>query len=255
MYRIARKVSFVILAFSLTTAIAWSQGIGKVALVTGEWAPYTSQSMDGKGFFVEIVDAVFKQMKATYSLSFVPWARAEEMVKNGDAFACLPYTVTDERKAVYDFSDIVAKSTGRFFAIKGGRVPAAFAWNTYADLKPYTIGGVWGYWFEDSFKSAGLRVDNADKDDSNAKKLSAMRIDLWPTDELVGWQLIKSVDPQNLGNYFTLAKPLNESALCLMVSRNYPQGAAILAKFNTALDAIKKNGVYKAILAKYNLAL
>lgn len=144
-------------------------GDGKIALATGEWAPYTSEAMDGKGFFMEIVDAVFKQMRKGYTLSFVPWTRAEAMVKAGDAFAYLPYTITDERKAVYDFSAVVAKSTGTFLAFKGGKVPASFTWDTYSDLRPFIIGGVQGYWFEGPFKAAGLHVDDADNDDSNAK--------------------------------------------------------------------------------------
>ena len=265
--RVSLAVRTIVFALSgvLTASAAWGQspaktegaaklqGSARVVLVTGEWAPYTSESMEGKGFFMEIVSAVFKQMGRDYEVSFMPWTRAEDMVKNGDAFAALPYAINDERRVSFNFSDPVARSTGMLFAVKGGQVATNFAWKTLADLKPYILGGVRGYWYEGEFKAAGLDVQYTSDEESNMRRFAAKRYDLMPMDELGGWLLIKKVDPQNVGNYFTLSKPLNSSTLHLMVSRSYPQSAAILVEFNTALTKILKNGVYGAILKKYNL--
>lgn len=248
-----RVRAFILASLATLGAINLAAQAQRITLVTGEWAPYVSATMDRKGFFMEITDATFKEMGTAYDISFVPWSRAEAMVKEGTAFAALPYAPTEERMSTFDFSDEVAKSTGKLFAIKGGRVATTFSWSSYTDLKPFTIGGVRGYWYEPIFKEAALFVDYANADDLNVKKLSNMRVDLMPMDELGGWFLIKKLDPTNVDKYFTLEKPLSNSSLRLMVSRSYPDSVVILARFNLALAKIRKNGVYDAILRKYNL--
>lgn len=247
----------VILGF-LLILVVFTNGVfaqGKtVVLVTGEWAPYTSEKMDGQGFFTEVVSAVFKEMAVQTKIEFVPWARAEEMVKAGTAFAAIPYTDTDERKAIFDFSDQVANSTGRFFVLQDGKVAKTFDWKVYADLKAYSFGGVPGYWYEKPFKDAGLKVEYTDSEESNIKKLYSGRVDVITTDELVGWQIIKKLYPTEISKFRTLKNPTNSSELKLMVSRKYPDAKATLTSFNTALAKIKKNGVYAGILKKYNLS-
>lgn len=249
-----KKVTLgLLLMLVVLTPVLYAQA-KPVVIVTGEWAPYTSEMMDGQGFFTEVVSAVFKEMGVQTKIEFVPWARAEEMVKAGTAFAAMPYVVNDERKASFDFSDQVANSTGKFFVLQDGNVPKTFDWKVYTDLKAFFLGGVTGYWYEKEFKASGLKVEYTDTEESNVKKLYAKRVDLITMDELVGWQLIKKLYPTELAKFRTVLNPTNLSELKLMVSRKYPDSKATLTAFNTSLAKIKKNGVYAAILKKYNLS-
>lgn len=225
----------------------------KVVIATGEWEPYTSEKMSGKGFCTEIVTAVFSELGIEVEYVFVPWKRAEDMALKGEAFAAFPYVTTEERKKSFDFSDPFAKSTAKFFYIKNGKVPKDFKWTTYSDLKPFRVGGSLGYWYEKPFKDAGLNLDMAPNDESTFKKLAAGRVDITVTAELVGWQIIKNLFPKEMDKFDTIDKPLSEDELCLMVSRTYPDSKGLTEKFNAGLKKIKEKGTYGALLKKYNI--
>ncbi len=226
---------------------------GKIPLATGDYPPYVVQEGPEPGVFVEILSAVFHEMHQEFTLVFVPWARAEALAKQGEVFATFPYRVTEERKHVFDFSSAVITDTGRFFGKRGGKVDPSFEWKKLSDLRPYVIGGVHGYWYESVFKNEGLTVVYSYSDENSFKSLSVGRVDLVPTSELVGWSLIQKLDAGQKAGYFALGTPLNQSDLCLMVSRNYAGSDQLLQSFNKALARIRAKGVYAAILNKYDL--
>ncbi|MBF0233420.1 MAG: transporter substrate-binding domain-containing protein [Desulfamplus sp.] len=246
------KKSIIALSILLITA-ATCAASEKVILVTGEWAPYTSEKMEGYGFFTEIVSAVFKEAGIEFEYKFYPWLRCEDMVQKGKAFAAFPYALTDERKAVYDFSEPLAKSTGMFFYLKD-RIKEDVVWEKYEDLKKYKVGGTAGYWYEKAFKDAGIELDLAVSDELGMKKLHGGRFDLLATEELVGWEIIKQLFPTEIDKFDIVKKPLNETSLHLMVSKSYPDASAITNKVNEALKKIKEKGIYSEILKKYNIS-
>lgn len=79
----------------------------KVAFSTGEWAPYSGEKLPGQGLVTEIVNAGAKKAGLVPEYSWVgdAWLRCEEAVKTGTAFATFPYSKTDERVKLYDYSD------------------------------------------------------------------------------------------------------------------------------------------------------
>lgn len=223
-----------------------------VILTTGEWAPYTSETLENYGAFTEIVSAVFKEMGVSVKYVFYPWKRAEEEVKAGNVFAAFPYIETAERSQEYDFSAPVFISTGKFFYLPKNH-PSGIQYEKLEDLKAYRIGGVLGYWYEAQFQQAGLQTDYVSSDELNLQKLYQGRVDLAVCDELVGWTLIQKLYPQDAGQFATLAKPLNEDALRLLVSRKFPGAGELTLKFNAALQAIREKGIMQQILSKYGL--
>jgi len=124
---------------------------------------------------------------------------------------------------------------------------------SYEDLKSYKLGGTLGYWYVKGFEKAGLKPDYANDDTTSMKKLQAGRVDLVATDELVGWSIIKKEFPSEVANFGVVKKPLNADSLMLMVSRTYPDSAAIKGKVNAALKKIKEKGIYSAIHKKYGM--
>ncbi|MBF0199889.1 MAG: amino acid ABC transporter substrate-binding protein [Desulfamplus sp.] len=225
----------------------------KIVLATGEWPPYTSEKMEGYGFFTEIVSAVFKEAGLEIEYKFYPWLRCEDAIQKGRAFAAFPYMINEDRKAKYDFSDPLANSTGRFFYLKKN-IKSDVVWETFEDLKNYKIGGTAGYWYEKAFKDAGIELDLAVSDELGMKKLHGGRFDLLATDELVGWDLIKTLFPTEIDNFAIVSTPLNNDQLRLMVSRTYPDAQAITEKVNQAIKRIKDKGIYSEILKKYNVS-
>ncbi len=227
-------------------------GPAKIFLATGEWEPYTGEQMEGQGAFTEIVMATFKEMEQPVEVLYYPWKRAESEVQAGSVFAAFPYITTEEREQTFDFSDPVLISWGRLFYMPE-RQPSEVVYVELEDLQPYTIGGVLGYWYESPFKEAGLKVDYVASDDLNIQKLYAGRVDLVASEELVGWMLIQKLYPQDAHRFATVQKPLNESALRLMISRLYPNSAELTQRFDAALKTITEQGIVEQILAKYGV--
>ena len=224
----------------------------KITLATGEWAPYTSESSEGNGVFTEILSAVFEEMGVQPVYQFMPWKRAEWMVETGEVFAAFPYVVTEERQNVFDFSERVAFSTGRFFYCTQ-RFSEEIPYSTLADLRGYTIGGVRGYWYESLFKEAQLDTLFVNSEKQIIMMLQMNRVDFAPMDELVGWQLIRQLYPQDVELYRTLEKPLNQSSLHLLISRKYPGASALTRQFNAALERIRQKGVHRTILHRFGV--
>lgn len=223
-----------------------------VILATGDWAPYTSETMENYGAFTEIVSAVFKEMGTPVKYVFYPWNRAEEEVKAGRAFAAFPYIQTEERLKEYDFSDPVFVSTGKLFYMPK-KQQSEITYDKLQDLLSFRVGGVLGYWYEAPFKEAGLQTEYVSSDELNIQKLYLGRVDLAASEELVGWALIKKLYPQEVDQFATVDKPLNEDPLRLLVSRKYPASAELIQKFNAALKTINENGIMQQILIKYGL--
>lgn len=237
---------------SPTVTVPLPTTVIEIPLATGEWAPYTSETLAGYGAFTEIVSATFQAMGVQPKFVFYPWKRAEAEVQAGRVFAAFPYIETEARKLEYDFSDPVFISRGKFFYLPE-RQPAALAYEQLEDLQAYRIGGVLGYWYEAPFKQAGLQVDYTGTDEQAIEKLYLGRVDLVASEELVGWALIQKLYPQEAARFATLEQPLNEDPLRLLISRQYPGAAALTQRFNVALQTIRDEGQVQQILQKYGL--
>ncbi|MBF0230103.1 MAG: transporter substrate-binding domain-containing protein [Desulfamplus sp.] len=245
-----KKIILLVVLVFLSATIC---SAAKVILVTGEWPPYTSEKMEGYGFLSEIVSAVFKEAGVEIEYQFYPWLRCEKNIKEGKAYAAFPYIITDERKAIYDFSDPLGKSSFCLFYLKSN-IKTDVVWEKYEDLKKYNVGGTAGYWYEKAFADAGIKLDLASSDELGVKKLHGGRFDLLATDELVGWSLIKTLFPADIKKFAVVEKHLNNDELRLMVSKTYPDSQAITKKVNEALQRIKDKGIYSEILKKYNIS-
>lgn len=225
----------------------------KVILATSEWIPYTSETEEGGGVVIEIISAAFKEAGIEVEYQFLPWLRGEKYVKRGDVYAIFPYVKTDERNTTYQFSDPLIRATQKFFYLKR-RITSEVRWERYEDLKAYTIGGTFGFWYLPVFKAAGLNVDASSDDRLGIQKLYSGRFDLFAVDELNGWAIIKTLYPNEVARFGSTNQVLKADYYRLMISRKYPHAESITPQFNAALKRIKKNGVYSAILNKYNIS-
>lgn len=229
----------------LTTTVVNAQ---TVQFVSGEWAPLTGEKLPGQGFVTEVVQAAAKAGGLSAEISFVPWLRSEQMVKEGLAFAAFPYVKSAERQKVFDFSDAISISHAKVFYFEGFGKP--ISWTSLKDFHPYTMGAVRGSVDVEWFVKARIKTEIAMDSNSAFKMLQAGRIDYFPENESVGWESINKLFPKAAGKFHTLDKPYSNNSLHLLVSRSYPKSAELLSKFNAGLVAIRKDGTFEAILAK-----
>jgi polar amino acid transport system substrate-binding protein len=214
----------------------------KITLVTAEWEPYISETKPGHGKFSEIVTAVFKEMGIQTEFVFAPWKRAETIVKNGGAFAAIPYSYTEERHKNFDYSVPIMNSPNVFF-YKKKAYPNGISYTRLEDLARYRISGVTGYWYEDLFKQAKLPVEYVTTDEQSITKLYFNRVDLVACDSLVGWSLIKKLYPREFSEFAELAKPFSITQLHLLVSRTYPNSVALTQQFNVTFKRLRDKNV------------
>jgi len=222
-----------------------------VVIMTGEWNPFVSIDLENYGFTAEIVSQACLAVGIRPVFKFAPWPRCEAEVKYGKTFATFPYTETETRAQFADFSKPIAKSRTVFFYNR--KKMEQFDFSDLDDLKSFLIGGVRGYYYEARFKKADLSVDYSENEDDSFKKLFYGRVDIVPVNELVGWEIINKLFPDQTDIFSTAGTALDENELHLMVSKKYPDAATLLERFNKGLETIKTTGVYKKIIEKYNI--
>ncbi len=231
----------------------------ELPLATGEWPPYTSEHLEGYGFFTELMTAIVHEMGMTPKYFFCPWKRCERTTLVGEVFAAFPYAVTKTRKKDFDFSDLIMKKRTLLFYNRKHltRKPEV---NALKDLKPYRIGGVLGYDYVQAFSQAGLKVDYVATDKQNVLKLYKKRIDIAVWDAILGWHLIQQLYPDEKEVFGTLetsmeamADSLQEGDSYLMISRSYPNAKQLRDRFNQALQRIHDKGIYQSIFEKYGI--
>lgn len=221
----------------------------RIIIVTNEWKPYVSKEMENFGLLANLIKQVFKKIDIEVEYKFYPWRRCEEMVRNGQAFGTFPYRVTETRKKNYEFSESLISSRGLFFYLKNN-FEKGFEWDKYEELLEYNISGVMGYWYEELFSQYNLKVDYSATEEIALRKLHAGRLDILAGDELVIWNLIKEIFPDNIYMFETANKPLNDDDLHIIISRDNLKSKLILEKFNEALKEMKDTGEYEKIMNK-----
>ncbi len=243
--------------FIILIVIGYSaQGLAETTLIiaTGELPPYVSTNPK-ESVMTEALHEVAYEMNVKFVFRFMPWKRCESAVEELEAWGAIPYVLTPEREKKFYFSDKLFNKEARFFYYSRKGTPKQIHYAGLSDLKGYIIGGVIGYYYEQSLLEAGLNVEFVTADEQNFWKLRAGKVDLIIADEVVGSYIVRKRFPLEVGNFFTLSKPLDEIGDYLMTSKEYPDTEKLLTKFNMALKKIKGNGVYQRILDKHGVVL
>ncbi len=219
---------------------------------TGEWAPYTGEKIANYGLASEIVLESMKAVGDEVKFLFYPWARCTDAVLNDSSIVgTFPWSKTEERSKKFDYSDLFLKSDEKLFFIKG--LNKNIEWNQPQDLKSFSFAGTRSYAHVEFLEKAGAKVDVADSDELNFKKLLAGRIQYFPVSEAVGWDLIKTKFAADKDKFATVTKPILSDSLAIMVKKDDAKSKAFLEKFNKGLKIIKENGKFSEISKKYGL--
>ena len=218
-----------------------------IHLITSEWAPYTSIKMKNYGVFTAIVTAAFQEMGITPEYIFEDWLKGYDKLLDGSQLATFPYTRTPKREQEVYFSPAIISSKYVLFYNKLYKTD--FNYNNWSDLKKYSIAGVPGYFYEETFKQQGIKYYKFNSEALALRELYQGHIDLFPTDELVGLTLLQELYPNNYKQVFSqLPKPLLTSAFHVIFSKTHPDGEKMRDLFAEGLARIKAKGIYQTIL-------
>lgn len=214
------------------------------------YPPYGDPNNPDGGLGLELIRAAFKTQGHSMTMDYVPWARAENGIKNG-SYDILPFTWrTDARAKVLLFSNAYSVGNVRFIKRKGD----SFEFNGLESLHGKLIGTIRGYGYSDAFgASNAFQLENGNELMTNIKKLLRQRIDLTLEDEIVARSIIGSKDPESLKNIEFAKTPLSVNPLYITVGMQNPKGQEIIGSFNRGLEIIKANGTYDRIFKKYSM--
>ncbi|GGD67993.1 ABC transporter substrate-binding protein [Lacimicrobium alkaliphilum] len=216
-----------------------------IDIATGEWPPYTSASLPQDGYVNHVVRSAFGEMGIQVSFIYQPWARSYEGAKKGD-YAATSYWYQDPKhQADFLLSTPLTKEKVVFFRRKSGR---PLHWDELADFDDLRIGLSRSYTYTQALweyaNANPHRISVVNTDTQNIKMLLLERIDLFPVQELVGWNLVHGLfAPEQANRIETLQPPLSEKTGHLLFPKRNAGSERWRDLFNRGLDKLKKKGL------------
>ena len=218
-----------------------------ITLLTEEKAPDNFMGPDGKvtGIGTEIVDAIFKQAKVSYTAQVQPWARAYETALKTKDVGLFTTARTAERENSFYWIGPLIKKQWVFFAKEDSNIKI----DRLEDAKKYRIAvynqsALQRHLVEKGFEP-DVNLDIATKEEFNAGKLQSNKVQLWATGRSVGFVNAKTVD-MKVKQVFSIRE------LPHYVVFNKDSDPKLMQRLQAAYDEIKDGKVIADIYKKYD---
>ncbi len=222
-----------------------------ITAASDPWPPFTNPDTPEQGLSLEIARAALGTQGYTITMNFVPWARAEEGVRQGNYDILTNMWMTESRKKDFLFSEPYAENQIKFIKRKGD----PFEYENLESLKGLSVGVIRGYGYGDDFWSApDFRREETGDLVTNVKKLVAGRIDLTLEDEIVARYILSQKAPELLEQIEFTEGSLSSNKLYVASGFKNASHKELIEAFNKGLAEIKADGTYDAIFAKYGIS-
>jgi polar amino acid transport system substrate-binding protein len=165
-----------LLVLSFTPLLAHGDDIN---IATGEFPPYTSESLANKGCVLSIVNHAFKAAGKNTNFEFVEWTENLELLKQGEVDASAYWMDRPDRRRDYVFPKYPVTSEIYRFVF---RQDSKFVWTSFADLKGKVIAVNEGYTytkeFQEALKNPGVETVFVSSEEMNLNYLLQDKVDL-----------------------------------------------------------------------------
>ena len=230
------RIILVSLFFSAGQIASADQNVLRIA--TGDYAPFADQTAPDDGIVNDTVRRIAQSAGFSVEFEYMPWMRALEMTRSARFFATSYWYFSEERVA--DFIHVGPVVYERMVLIRRADTPFP-EWHSLRDLSGMTIGAVTGYTYTEDFwdlaEAGELRVETAQNDEANLRKLLAGRIDVYPMSEQSSEALMARIFSHEERSQITSEpKPLMVTEGYLLVARKGEKAEAIAAQLQEALD-------------------
>ncbi|QYJ87382.1 transporter substrate-binding domain-containing protein [Shewanella mesophila] len=219
----------------------------KVVLACVDYPPYYGKSLENGGPFTEIIVQAYKKVGYEVKLRIVPWARGLKEAKEGTVDGIFTAWYRKDRERWFVFSEPLPPNEIVFYKRKEDNIK----FNSFEDLKPYTVGVVRGYLNPPGFKEANLRTLEVTTDKQNLVILARNRIDLALTDKALGQYIIRTEIPEHANNLEWIDPPVEVVKQYLMISKQTKNFQKKVEAFNSGLKILSESGEMDKILAKH----
>jgi len=219
-----------------------------ITFLTEDWPPFNySEEGQIKGFSVEIIQAMMRELKVSYPISVFPGPRAMMMLNGGRRTMFFSMIRTPERESSYKWIGPFGDQSIYFFKKKGSPLDI----KTLEDAKKVNkvcsrnVGLVFNYLNAAGFTNLDTGVNPA----GIYLKAVHNRCDLAIGESALGvvyWLKHSNIPPDALER--TPVK-ISESSLYIAASKDIPDEE--IRRWQQALDKLKKIGEYNSLYQKY----
>lgn len=229
-----------VLIFSVCMASA-----ANFKIMTEEYPPFNySDGGQITGLSTEVTLEIAKRIGHPTDLEMLPWARAYKLIQKDSGLILYSMTRTEAREDLFKWVGPVAANKWVLFAKKGSGVSIS----SLEDAKSVKKIGTYKDDAAESFLIAeGFgNLDSVINDEQNVPKLMAGRINLWIVGELQG---IYKAKKKGVSDQLEKVLDVKDTELYIAFSKDTSDD--VIATWQKALDDMKADGSYDAILKKY----
>ncbi|WP_417454555.1 substrate-binding periplasmic protein [Kiloniella sp.] len=218
-----------------------------ITIYAVNYPPYSIETpkQDGlRGFDAEVVIEAYDRVGIPATIEFMPWARIMMRAEQGKIAAALSCAKAKKREHFISYSPPISSATHSFVAKKtyDGETP-----RNLRDAHDKKITVVDGYTTKLELKSAGIPYQAVINDEAGLNVLLKRDFDFfYSTREFVQYITSGKIIASQI-KYFDV----KETSYHLCFSQGWPSSKFLLTKFNKGLTAIKADGTYDKIHAKY----
>lgn len=229
-------ISFALSVLLMTSSMAHAE----ITILTSPAPPYVSE--DGKsGIAIEIIEELFKRSNLTYNFKTMPLARALVQSANKTNVCVLPVQRSQERETTYKWISPILVTQSALFSLKDSKLDLS----VLIDAKEMKIGVLRGGDEEEYLKGFGYsKVQEANDELNNAKKIGSNRIELWATDTILGPYYAKKA-----GTTIRQQIAFRSTLRALACHISTPDETVDL--LTTQLKAMYRDGTVKRIFTEY----
>ncbi|WP_284382812.1 substrate-binding periplasmic protein [Litoribrevibacter albus] len=224
----------------------------RLQLVTLEYPPYEySEDNQVKGVAVNLVSDVFKTMGHDISIEILPWARAINSIKLGQADAIFTAFHTKERAAFADYSkEVLIHQEISLFALE--KSPLTFH-GDLTTIGQYQIGVIRKMSYGKKFDQAVIDniiqyTQSTSSLEQNIEKLLSGRIDFVVSNKLGALDTLNKMNKRALIRVLSPPLESTPSYIAFSKQRNLTH---IRDAFDRHLKQLKQTGRYQEIIDEY----
>lgn len=221
-----------------------------LVLLTENFPPYNmakngknfAQDQNLEGIAVDVLRATFARAGIPYSMTLrFPWERIYNLALEKPGFGVFVTARVPEREALFKWVGPIGPDDWVLLA----RADSPISLTSLEQARPYRIGAYKEDVIALDLQKKGLNPVIVLRDQDNARRLQAGKIDLWATGDPAGRFLARQV---GISGFKTVLR-FHQAELYLALNKEVPD--AVVAKLQHALDELQAEGVVEKIRAKY----
>ncbi|MDM8348305.1 ABC transporter substrate-binding protein [Pseudomonas sp. sp1636] len=222
----------------------------RMVLLTENFPPY-NMSINGKNFAqednidgiaVDIIREMFKRSAIKYNMTLrFPWERIYKLALEKPGYGVFVTARLPEREALFKWVGPIGPDDWVLL----GKSDSPITLNSLEDAKQYKVGAYKGDAIAEYLVEKGLEPITALRDQLNAQKLVAGKIDLWATGDPAGRYLAKQ---EGVSGLKTILR-FDSAELYLALNKDVPD--EVVQKLQAELDRMRSEGFVDDILDSY----